>query len=1089
MDTSRGSLSHVLTHTGLSHDAVCWPSVVGGGNYVLVSRLALRRARSSFSRPAATGSPLDEPFGPPMTIGPLTLVSGSSAALEIRRRLRAANGGRGHAPSSDATRIAELCGVDESIFRQAGRTLGTDPIRWSLRSGRVALYFAPTPQADVRTMPREEALPPEPEASPQPWIEIKLIDEHEDPVADVTLTLELSNGSSHELQTGSDGKARVESSSAGFHGTIRNEVPSSITVDECWAFAGQGRGKRTNASRVLMHEEPVDDKDRTALIDIFEHRVRDGDTLASVAERRGVDLDQLKQFNFGSTDDESVRSSLSAYVGTRAPLEGDEEEDGVDELAFTGGEVPGVLYIPRPLEVHALESDAVHTLALRRIDRRVATLESTIALDQFVGLCEKRTEAFFVPWMMMHFGADIPKEAITALQKDAQDGALPHPPIRLRDAADERYVASYNSRTEAIEVSYGLCERILEEEDGATDSESWVLTAALIEEFGHHLDHRLRTQYSDIGGDAPRDEGARFGYSLFNLRWGQQTETEVATFRDVDGYEHTVSVRWEEAEAQSETLLGEDAQASDDQDSEREYFGAGRGNASDPHSFGHEKIEYELRGVGFDERTEIPFIYFGNWLRDYSQLITPITKQYASSATMTQAVHFLSHIEHGQHSAFDVTESILGEYRYEEHIDHPHGNPGATPASYAIESDTWLPKYIRTSGPSAGAPTALGYMSDQLRSAVRQGATRTGFRHLGQALHVLEDYFAHSNFCELALLRLRGPEGAFLYPNVPAWTSQRIGPGVPPIVTGVFGALDTAASILAAIGEHLAAIEECNFVEDEPPAALQLSALAVRHVLMGVGESGLLGDENELRALWDDHADEFVRAVHVADQLGLTTGDAVSTTLLRSARYVRCMLTRPLVQFTRLWIGAVINSYATEMLEHELNFDGNAGSAIRDASNEIGHGQQALAGETQWPTHTQLAKDHDDHPIHDLAARLAIHAVRGVGRAIRDAWESPPRATADEVVAVATSYIVHPWRIGSDDRAHALLERTERWASGNIAKVRRLEQMDWEDHHREHWGHVRESAVELASDAVGRDRVEDAFAVLEKQLESHRGVR
>lgn len=77
------------------------------------------------------------------------------------------------------------------------------------------------------------------------------------------------------------------------------------------------------------------------------------------------------------------------------------------------------------------------------------------------------------------------------------------------------------------------------------------------------------------------------------------------------------------------------------------------------------------------------------------------------------------------------------------------------------------------------------YMSAQLNIALGAGPTSKGFRHFGAALHVLEDYFAHSNFVELSLRKL--------HPNVLAWTAPRSSAQsrhALPVVTGMFGSLD-----------------------------------------------------------------------------------------------------------------------------------------------------------------------------------------------------------------------------------------------------------------------------------------------------------
>ena len=54
-----------------------------------------------------------------------------------------------------------------------------------------------------------------------------------------------------------------------------------------------------------------------------------------------------------------------------------------------------------------------------------------------------------------------------------------------------------------------------------------------------------------------------------------------------------------------------------------------------------------------------------------------------------------------------------------------------------------------------------------------------------------------------------------------------------------------------------------------------------------------------------------------------------------------------------------------------------------------------------------LAKDGQDHPLHGIAATLAIEAVRNVGQAIMQrVWAGVGHA--EDVVALASGYFVHP---------------------------------------------------------------------------------
>jgi hypothetical protein len=91
------------------------------------------------------------------------------------------------------------------------------------------------------------------------------------------------------------------------------------------------------------------------------------------------------------------------------------------------------------------------------------------------------------------------------------------------------------------------------------------------------------------------------------------------------------------------------------------------------------------------------------------------------------------------------------------------------------------------------------------------------------------------------------------------------------------------------------------------------------------------------------------------------------------------------------------------------------------------------------PTHSQLAKDHDNHPFHTLAARLASEAVKQVGTAMFDCWKGDKSA---DPVKLARLFIRHPYdyelpaQAGEPDCA-ALIGIIRAWAgnSGNAGKI------------------------------------------------------
>ncbi len=105
--------------------------------------------------------------------------------------------------------------------------------------------------------------------------------------------------------------------------------------------------------------------------------------------------------------------------------------------------------------------------------------------------------------------------------------------------------------------------------------------------------------------------------------------------------------------------------------------------------------------------------------------------------------------------------------RTEEHIDNPYGLPRwdetgsrarcrLDPATVEVNPTSWLKRHIDTNLSSGGVarPSAIDHVARRLRAAVAAGPTPRGRMLFGAALHTLEDYYAHSNFVELALIQL-----------------------------------------------------------------------------------------------------------------------------------------------------------------------------------------------------------------------------------------------------------------------------------------------------------------------------------------------
>ena len=105
------------------------------------------------------------------------------------------------------------------------------------------------------------------------------------------------------------------------------------------------------------------------------------------------------------------------------------------------------------------------------------------------------------------------------------------------------------------------------------------------------------------------------------------------------------------------------------------------------------------------------------------------------------------------------------------------------------------------------------------------------------------------------------------------------------------------------------------------------------------------------------------------------------------------------------------------------------------------------------PTHTQLAKDHDDHPLHDLSAQCAEVLALRIGKRVfehRNAGRKGAAPVAD-LMRIAKGYIFHPAKdqVGADAEVLGLrkeiLDLIESWAKApaNQAGLKRLETASW----------------------------------------------
>jgi hypothetical protein len=204
-----------------------------------------------------------------------------------------------------------------------------------------------------------------------------------------------------------------------------------------------------------------------------------------------------------------------------------------------------------------------------------------------------------------------------------------------------------------------------------------------------------------------------------------------------------------------------------------------------------------------EERRKL--VYFGNWLRDYSQVMTTHVPKIGGSETLTEKfiLKVLQHKaekEFGKNKAFAVTLQTLGKEESAEHVDNPHKyNEKKESDVNLIDPKTGLKNYLVQTGQSYH--TSMDYIQTQLfetLSLLKENEP-VALRHFGQALHTIEDFYAHSNFLEMSL-RALGYSKVFSFVGKDA--TIQLGKTITyPVVTGCVGS--TLVNLLGLLKDYM----------------------------------------------------------------------------------------------------------------------------------------------------------------------------------------------------------------------------------------------------------------------------------------------
>ncbi|MGJ7550735.1 HET-C-related protein [Pseudomonas alloputida] len=639
----------------------------------------------------------------------------------------------------------------------------------------------------------------------------------------------------------------------------------------------------------------------------------------------------------------------------------------------------------------------------------ITSFASDIALNRLAEIAASIDAQLFTHLFRPIFGSRLTPALFVHLHRELIAKALSNPTCQV--SSDINVPCTYSIDTGQILVQHGAIAQAIE--DPATTA---MLLVSLMGAFALYIQHLLLQGHKAL--DAPsitppdtEDMTSAFVQTLLFYTKPIPTGSTIATFIET-GIEHTLPLRVPELPPRR-----------------TKRFAAGRGHGNSHTSFGHESIEDALEVAGFDE-AQRKAIYFGNWLRDYSQLIDPkIVLPSDNGSTDTAAIieaivsgnlprvsrekltaifdlfglkefHALQQTPEGR-EAYRVTPKLLGVYRAHEHVDNPTTmdreafDPRSIDPDFTalVFPDDIRNKVLPKRSMKRYVRRPIAYMNRKLEAAKKEGMTADGLRLFGEALHVLEDYFAHSNFIELSLRKLG-------YGEVLTWTSRIESREESrhewPIITGKFGALDIVGSVSDPLANLL-------FGDDgsPPPGPGERSDFDQVMLILLKDEEPLLLRAYELYL----SARDSIKSSTYYQWFEKVSGavEAPVKVIEQASNLIR----RPLLK----WAGDHIAS-----LQSHLDGDPNEDASI-------------------MATHSQLAKDHDTHPLHTLAVRLAAQAVSDVGHAMFNHWMAMGAERGDPR-AVAEAFIVHP----NDTNWYTQI--VDEWASANPERVEQAKSIE-----------------------------------------------
>ncbi|KAJ1327539.1 Heterokaryon incompatibility protein Het-C [Microdochium nivale] len=480
-------------------------------------------------------------------------------------------------------------------------------------------------------------------------------------------------------------------------------------------------------------------------------------------------------------------------------------------------------------------------------------------------------------------------------------------------------------------------------------------------------------------------------------------------------------------------------------------------------------------------KLDVSRTYFGNWLRDYSQAIDVGTVKSVSAEAIRLLLSVLGFLTFGYGSReFEVTAERLGCYRPEDHIDNPKNyadNEDATQyfdklrspvnesVELAVDEETGMKNYIAndrvdimTSSKHVRTLfTKCIELAHNYKNSRNKADLHEALRLLGTGLHCLEDFLAHSNYTELALIELGERD---IFPHVGRDTRMRLNGAndeVYPLVTGTFGGVDFLHSVTGEMSDKMVQSE----IEDLE-GTLQKNSRNDTSVIEGLLDKipdGLLGGggtddkkqkmheiENNANSTQMEQArispretEEFTKqvqdvfrqimpAIEFHDELFMNISEAFDKIPILP------QIIEQLEEQMSLWVFSIMAPLVVPILQ-QIKSELRTGSSeiIQSSQNE----QHIVFNDDSCtdPTHSMLSKDHFTNILNEPAGKTAAKIVEWVVPQLMEAWDDENADVNGLLDRIVNGVLHHPaqrgeGRGGAEDGRSIMFRSVQEWWEG-----------------------------------------------------------